>query len=75
MGLSLSIGYLAWLKREEADPEAMTWLREELAHVNRVLRVNGLPEHIEPQELPEMVGRGLSGFPYSWLHYLRRAVA
>jgi hypothetical protein len=75
MGLSISVGSLAWLKKEEADPEAMVWLRKELAHVNRVLRANGLPEHVEPEELPPWVDRGLSGFPYSWLHYLRRAVA
>jgi hypothetical protein len=74
MGLTLSVGYLAWLKAEE-DPEAVPWLREDLVHVNRVLRANDLPEHVEPEELPELRDRGLSGFPYSWLHYLRRAVA
>jgi hypothetical protein len=75
MGLSLSVGYLAWLNKEDVDPEAVSWLRENLVHVNRVLRANGLPEHVEPEELPRLVDRGLRGFPYSWLHYLRRAVA
>ncbi len=75
MGVSLSVGYLAWLNKEDADPEATTWLRESLVHVNRVLRANGLPEHVEPEELPKLSDRGLLGFPYSWLHYLRRAVA
>src|SRR5205823_11018240 len=56
-------------------PEAVSWLRKSLVHVNRVLRSNDLPEHVEPEELPELVDRGLLGFPYSWLHYLRWAVA
>jgi hypothetical protein len=75
MGLSLSVGYLAWLKKEESDSESVIWLREDLVHVNRVLRANGLAEHVEPEDLPELVDRGLLGFPYTWLHYLRRAVA
>jgi hypothetical protein len=75
MGLSLSVGYLAWLNREDTDPEAVVWLRKSLVHVNRVLRANNLPEHVEPEELPALGDRGLLGFPYSWLHYLRRAVA
>jgi hypothetical protein len=74
MGLSLSVGYLAWLKKE-GEEEALPWLRRNLGDVNRVLRENGLPEHVEPEELPKLVSRGLGGFPYSWLHYLRRAVA
>jgi hypothetical protein len=75
MGLSISVGYLAWLKKHDIDEEGVSWLRRNLVHVNRLLRANDLPEHIEPEELPELVDRGLSGFPYSWLHYLRRAVA
>ena len=75
MGLSLSVGYLAWLKQEDGDPEAVPGLRESLAHVNELLCANDLPEHVEPEELPNLVDRGLLGFPYSWLHYLRRAVA
>jgi hypothetical protein len=75
MGLSLSVGYLAWLNKDDIDPEAVSWLREKFVHVNRVLRTNDLPEHVEPEELPELEDRGLLGFPYSWLHYLRRAVA
>jgi hypothetical protein len=75
MGLSLSVGYLAWLQEDDVDPEAVDRFREKLAHVNRVLRAKGLPEHVEPEDLPKLVDRGLRGFPYSWLHYLRRAVA
>jgi hypothetical protein len=74
MGLSVSVGLLAFLNKE--DPEGAEGLREDLAHVNRVLRENGLAEHVEPEKLPELKDRaGLHGFPYSWLHYLRRAVA
>src|SRR5262245_3793008 len=43
MGLSLSVGYLAWLKKEDCDPEAVSWLREELARVNRVRSYAHLP--------------------------------
>jgi hypothetical protein len=75
MGLGLSVGYLAWLQKNDNDPEAVPWLRKNLVQVNRVLHINGLPEHVEPEELPELVDRGLLGIPYSWLHYLRRAVA
>lgn len=44
--------------------------------VNRVLRDAALPEHLEPEELPTVRSRALCvGFPYSFIHYLRRAHA
>jgi hypothetical protein len=74
VGLSISVGYLAFLSRE--DPEGVAGLREEFAQINRVLEANGLPSHVEPEQLPELIDRSdLHGMPYSWLHYLRRAVA
>jgi hypothetical protein len=40
------------------------------------LTAHGLPEHVEPAQLPKFPYRGQPlSFPYSWLHYLRRAVA
>jgi hypothetical protein len=74
MGLSMSVGYLAFLNREE--PDDCFGLRRQLTEVNRVLRANGLPPHEEPESLPELEFRYRHvGLPYTMLHYLRRAVA
>jgi hypothetical protein len=86
MGLSISVGLLAFVR--EHDPEAFEPLREAFKEVNRVLAAHGLPPHIEPEFLPSISkrpellfdrwmrrGMWLSGMPYAWLHYLRRAVA
>jgi hypothetical protein len=85
MGLSISVGLLAFLHRE--DPEVVEQLLADLEQVNRVLAAHGLPPHVEPESLPENAPDGFSfedesirrlwpaGMPYSHLHYLRRAVA
>jgi hypothetical protein len=86
MGLAISVGALAFAL--EHDPEGAEWLREDFRQVNRLLAAHGLPHHQEPGSLPASSGpaeltfdqgvrRGLwlSGMPYGWLHYLRRAVA
>jgi hypothetical protein len=74
VGLSISVGALA--DALEEDPDWTSYLRKQLSAVNRLLKANKLPAHKEPTELPEMNDRArLDGFPYSWLHYLRRAVA
>src|SRR4051812_38195410 len=81
MGLAVSIGALAYAL--ENDPEGAEWLRKDFEEVNRVLAAHGLPPHREPETLPikdrvklEWVPKlWLSSMPYSWLHYLRRAVA
>jgi hypothetical protein len=86
MGLSISVGALAFCL--EHDAEGADWLRKDFKEVNRVLAAHGLPPHVEPESLPptpsqpELTfdrglrrGMWLSGMPYSWLHYLRRAVA
>src|SRR5262245_8268855 len=73
MGLEVSVGVLAC---DEPDPEGVEWLRRGFRQVKRVLAAHGLPPHEEPESLPDIPYRGqLLGFPYSWLHYLRRAVA
>jgi hypothetical protein len=76
MGLAVGIGVLADLVIH--DSEGADWQRESIAAMNAVLKRNGLPEHHEP----ERFGRSLFGlqractsFPYSFLHYLRRAFA
>lgn len=74
MGLAISIGVLVDLL--EHDPEGAEWLQEELAVVNKVLAAAGLPPHAEPRELPPLRSRAaIGGFPYSFIHYLRRAYA
>jgi hypothetical protein len=74
MSLAVSVGHLAFLLADDA--EAAERFRGQLAEVNRLLAANGLPSHQEPETLPPRkrgVGRG--SFPYSWVHYLRRALA
>jgi hypothetical protein len=72
----------------ENDSKAAELIRKGLREVNRILAAHGLPPHVEPESLPaascrpELTfdrglhrGLWLSGMPYTWLHYLRRAVA
>jgi hypothetical protein len=74
MGLSVVVGMLAELI--EDDGEGAEWLRESFANVNDVLAEHGLPPHLEPEELVLTDDRSIiSSFPYSFLHYLRRAYA
>jgi hypothetical protein len=74
MGLGVSVGALAWLKT--ADAEGYEWVSKQLAIVNTVLAANNLAPHHEPDELPPLQSRALlDGFPYSFLHYLRRVYA
>jgi hypothetical protein len=86
MGLAISVGSLA--SALEANSEVADWLCQAFREVNRVLAAHGLPPHIEPETFPAFAGRRklsfdrglrrglwLSGMPYSWLHYLRRALA
>jgi hypothetical protein len=74
VGLSVSVGALAFLR--EHDEEGAAWMGHDLVRINLLLEANGLPAHVEPVELPEMNSRArLSGFPYSWLHHLLRALA
>lgn len=76
MGLALSVGELAWHLGPDGDPEGLEWLRGNLLKLSALLRKNGLPEHHEPESLPKIERRGaLGGFPYSYTHHLRRAVA
>ncbi|MGC4046636.1 MAG: hypothetical protein QM758_22825 [Armatimonas sp.] len=77
MGLSINVGMLAnWLNSKYADEEGIEWMRKQLVRINRALVEAGLPEHHEPESLPEWRGRArLTSFSYSSIHYLRRAVA
>ena len=71
MGLGISVGMLADLM--ENDEEGAEWFREELDTLNAVLQQNGLPGHTEPESIEEFMPSGIDSFPYSFLHYLRRA--
>lgn len=74
MGLAVCVGMLAELREE--DEEGLESLQGELSMMNKVLAEKGLQSHQEPLELPELSSRcSLDGFPYSFLHYLRRVGA
>jgi hypothetical protein len=76
MGLSLEVGLLA--RVAEDDPEYARLTRDSFAVVNEVLREHGLPAHVEPEVLPdlELLNRApLRGYPYDFLHRLRRVAA
>jgi hypothetical protein len=70
MGLTASIGFLESVRD---DPAGQAWFRRSLAGVNEVLRTEGLPEHVEPTELPPHTYRSeLDSIGWDWLHCLRR---
>jgi hypothetical protein len=76
MGLAVGVGHLEDLSSN--DPEGAQWLRRELAALDEVLARAGLPAHHEPDrfEVPLFdLRRACTSFPYSFLHYLRRAFA
>ena len=72
MGLSITSGILADFL--ENEPEGYEAYKIEFEQLNKLLELNGYKPHIEPSKLdvdPIHVG----GFPYSFLHYLRRFFA
>ncbi|MBX9941470.1 MAG: hypothetical protein K2Y32_19560 [Candidatus Obscuribacterales bacterium] len=75
MGLAIEINVLGQLL-ENGDEEGVAFFKEEFELVNKALKMHGLPEHVEPEELLEFdsLGSCLS-FPYSFVHYLRTAMA
>jgi hypothetical protein len=73
MGLAIGLGVLADLKIHDSEGEA--WMRKQIAQLNLVLTKNGLAQHDEPEVLSLPSRRSTSSFPYSCLHYLRRAYA
>lgn len=74
MGLSISVGVLADLKRN--DSEGAERIRDEFEKVQRLLREAGHAGWQEPEDLEDLRLRPHVGsFPYSFLHVLRRAYA
>jgi hypothetical protein len=74
MGLGLATHFLA--DQLVHDPEGADWARKQVALINAWLSDEGLPAHDEPEKLGTLrKRRHVGGFPYSFLHYLRRAYA
>ena len=74
MGLTVGIGVLAYLL--ENDQEGASSLEEGFAAANLLLEAEGLPIHSEPRTFKTPVSRAsIRSFPYSFIHYLRRAYA
>lgn len=74
MGLAVVVGILG--DELENDPEGVEWLRESFSSANALLSANNLPTHTEPETpIPESSRCSIEGYPYSFLHYLRRIYA
>jgi hypothetical protein len=73
MGLAIGVGVLADLLIH--DEEGAGWMRKRIETLNRILEKNGLARHEEPEKVPRFKTRSVRSFPYSFLHYLRRAYA
>jgi len=73
MGLAIGVGVLADLIVN--DEEGAQWMRSNIDRLNKVLKKQGLAEHNEPEKLPRLSRQSVSSYPYSFLHYLRRAYA
>lgn len=74
MGLAIVTGHLADLVRI-GETEGVAYFEATLATVNRLLAAEGLPAHVEPRTEPPASRCSVGSFPYSTLHYLRRAYA
>lgn len=73
MGLGVQIGILASVA---GDEEGVAYFEKQLRLAGDLLEENDLPRHVEPPALPAHRSRaGCDAFPYSFLHYLRRAAA
>jgi len=73
MGLAIGVGVLADLIIH--DQEGADWTRKSMSGLNKVLAERGWPIHEEPERLPAFSRRSVTSYPYSFLHYLRRAYA
>ena len=66
MGLSFSVGHLAWCAAEGHPDEELEFARGDIREIKRVLAADGLPPHVEPETLPPFNDRcRLRGMPYS----------
>ncbi|MDO6490860.1 MULTISPECIES: hypothetical protein [unclassified Cellulophaga] len=72
MGLTITSGILADFIKNE--PEGYEAYKAEFEQVNKLLELNGYKIHLEPNKL-DVEPLNVGGFPYSFLHYLRRFFA
>jgi len=72
-GTGPRVGVLAELKGTDAEPSVSTYYGEQFEIINKILRAEGLAEHVEPLEPEETFSCQMYG--YSGLHYLRRVAA
>jgi hypothetical protein len=73
--MSLSISLAVELVKDRDANSNKRWTQE-IEDINRVLSLNGYPQHVEPDLIEATINyRGSVNIPYSWVHYLRRAVA
>ncbi|MFE4460459.1 hypothetical protein ACFROC_24150 [Nocardia tengchongensis] len=76
MGLCVGTDGLAFAVEGGSDPEYLDSLNDQLRTLNELLASEGLPLHRESTVRGAAVTRDrMSGVPYSFLHYLRRAYA
>jgi hypothetical protein len=73
MGLGISTHFLADMLAHDA--EGAEWIQRNLGAVNEMLAERDLPPHIEPTTIATKMRQHCGSFPYSFLHYLRRAFA
>jgi hypothetical protein len=74
MGLAISTHFLVDMIHNDAEGEG--WFRDNLERLNELLEKEGLPPHVEPEvKGAAKARRHVGSFPYSFLHYLRRAYA
>lgn len=72
MGLYITSGALASFK--EMDEEAFEHYSSVFKNINKLLELNGLTPYNEPEKL-EVEPLAVGGFPYDYIHYLRRFYA
>ena len=74
MSLSILVGVLA--DTRENNPEIFDEYEKQFELINTVLSENKLSQYVESVDaLPWSDPLGFGGFPYSWIHYLRRYYA
>jgi hypothetical protein len=73
MGLGINTHFLVDMLANDA--EGAEWIQRNVGLVNELLGEHGLPQHTEPTQITTRMRQHCGSFPYSFLHYLRRAFA